>query len=420
MATHKRKSPRKHRTESYKGFKLRLFVPEAGDRHKTPFWIADNCNRTKRVRASFKTLEDAKLFVDQKSVEVENHGKAAYALKPAQRIEAVKAFQKVGGRASLLDAVEFWAKHHPDGATVTLSEMLTEWIEELDRGGRRPPTIREARNRGGVFVSAIGGDTPCAALTGETVRGFVEGLDCAPATRNGWRRVLGTFFEFCIRRKVMHSNPAHEVEVVKRDEAMPVFLPVKQIERFMAKAEELHPEIVPALAVMFFAGLRPSEVGGQYGLAGTGTVMGGLQWEDVNLADRIIRVNPETSKNRRTRLVDISDNLLLWLAKHYRASGPVAPPPPTFKRYRQDIMEAVKMKAWTPDIARHSYASYFYAKHQDVGRLQAQMGHTGDAAILFNHYRGLATKAEAEKFWGIVPEGTAQENGMIQLATAGA
>ena len=28
MATHKRKSPRKHRTESYKGFKLRLFVPD--------------------------------------------------------------------------------------------------------------------------------------------------------------------------------------------------------------------------------------------------------------------------------------------------------------------------------------------------------------------------------------------------------
>ena len=420
MTTNKRKSPRKHRTVAYRGFKLRQIIPKPGDTHKSPFWMADNCDRKKRVRASFKTLEDAKLFVDQKAVEVENHGRAAYALTPGQRIEAVKAFQSMAGRSSLMDAVQFWQAHHPDGTAVPLGQMLAEWIRELQRGGRRPPTIREARNRGGVFVREVGEGVPCATVTGETVRRFIEGLDCAPATRNGWRRVLGTFFEYCIRRRVVHANPVREVEMVKRDEGMPEFMPVKMVERFMAKAEELHPESVAAFAVMFFAGLRPSEVGGQYGLAGTGSVLGGLQWKDVNLAERVIRVNPETSKNRRTRLVDISDNLLVWLTKHYRANGPVAPPPPTMKRMRQDIMAAVKMKAWIPDICRHSFASYFYAKHQDVGRLQAQMGHTGDAAVLFNHYRGLATRAEADRFWDIAPSDAAQGGQVVQMARKGA
>ena len=91
MTTNKRKSPRKHRTVAYRGFKLRQIIPKPGDTHKSPFWMADNCDRKKRVRASFKTLEDAKVFVDQKAVEVENHGRAAYALTPGQRIEAVKA-----------------------------------------------------------------------------------------------------------------------------------------------------------------------------------------------------------------------------------------------------------------------------------------------------------------------------------------
>lgn len=83
-------------------------------------------------------------------------------------------------------------------------------------------------------------------------------------------------------------------------------------------------------------------------------------------------------------------------------------------------MEAVKLKAWTPDICRHSFASFFYAKHQDVGRLQAQMGHTGDAAVLFNHYRGLATKAEADRYWAVAPADAAQDVQVLQLATKGA
>ena len=253
---------------------------------------------------------------------------------------------------------------------------------------------------------------------------------------------------------------------------IPEFMPVKTVKNFMAKAEELYPESVPALAIMFFAGLRPFEVSAQYGLepaelteardsvaalnkrlkdvkpgsraekeariaadaarqkltalmesnkkarGRAPATLGGLDWSNVNLAKKFIRVRPETSKTGVGRLVDISDNLLLWLTKYYKATGPVAPAPVTLIRHRRNIMKNVGLKKWLPDVARHSYATFHFAMYENQDKLQSQMGHAGKAYILTKHYKGLATKQEGEEFWSIKPAGAV--DGHMQLATKGA
>jgi hypothetical protein len=45
---------------------------------------------------------------------------------------------------------------------------------------------------------------------------------------------------------------------------------------------------------------------------------------------------------------------------------------------------------------------YYLAKHQDAAKTALQMGHVR-MDVLFNHYRELVTRDDAEKYWNIAP-----------------
>jgi hypothetical protein len=51
---------------------------------------------------------------------------------------------------------------------------------------------------------------------------------------------------------------------------------------------------------------------------------------------------------------------------------------------------------------RHSFGSYYLALHEDAPRTALQMGHL-QTAVLFNHYRDLVSREDAEAFWSLVP-----------------
>jgi hypothetical protein len=51
---------------------------------------------------------------------------------------------------------------------------------------------------------------------------------------------------------------------------------------------------------------------------------------------------------------------------------------------------------------RHSFASYHLALF-GAEKTIAAMGH-GDYTMLFQHYRALVTKAEAERFFGLISD----------------
>ena len=58
---------------------------------------------------------------------------------------------------------------------------------------------------------------------------------------------------------------------------------------------------------------------------------------------------------------------------------------------------------WPPDVLRHTFASRHHAQHQDEASLKARMGHGELSDMLHQHYRTLATSAEAARFWGLRP-----------------
>jgi len=62
-------------------------------------------------------------------------------------------------------------------------------------------------------------------------------------------------------------------------------------------------------------------------------------------------------------------------------------------------------KVWRLCRARHnthSFSTYHLAMHEDARLTEMQLGHRSDD-LLYTHYRALATKAEARKYWAIAP-----------------
>ena len=53
------------------------------------------------------------------------------------------------------------------------------------------------------------------------------------------------------------------------------------------------------------------------------------------------------------------------------------------------------------DILRHTAASMLMAEWEDEGKAAASLGNS--PTILHAHYRELVSRAEAKRFWGIVP-----------------
>jgi hypothetical protein len=62
---------------------------------------------------------------------------------------------------------------------------------------------------------------------------------------------------------------------------------------------------------------------------------------------------------------------------------------------------------------RHSFCSFHFVLHANENLTAAQAGNS--PAMIHAHYKGLATKAEAEKWFAVAP---AQAGNVISLDTA--
>lgn len=52
---------------------------------------------------------------------------------------------------------------------------------------------------------------------------------------------------------------------------------------------------------------------------------------------------------------------------------------------------------------RHSFGSYHYSLHGNPLETSRLLGHKASDQVLFDHYRALATKAQAEAYFLILP-----------------
>ena len=164
------------------------------------------------------------------------------------------------------------------------------------------------------------------------------------------------------------------------------FLKPKEVRALLANASE---EILPGLAIGFFAGVRKAE-------------LDRMDWSEIDFTQGHIEVTAAKSKTAARRLIPMQPNLKKWLQHRRKISGPVMPTEMVWRNRLADAMKAAKLEQWPHNAPRHSFASYRLADTQDAPKVSLELGHDRPETI-FEHYRALVTPAAAKVYWKIAP-----------------
>ena len=228
---------------------------------------------------------------------------------------------------------------------------------------------------------------------------WLRGLPVAAPTRNNFRRVLVTAFNFAVEHGYASTNPAEKAAKAKQIETSVGILTVTQTAKLL---ESANTDILPSISIGAFAGLRRAEIER-------------LEWSDVNLSSGYIVVRASKAKSARRRLIKIQPNLRAWLTPHMKLSGKV--PPPNFSVRMDEARSAAEIHEWPQNALRHSFASYHLAHFSNAAELALEMGHT-NADLIFSSYRELVEPATAKNYWKIMPSGAGEKAKANALAAS--
>ncbi|WP_009962992.1 tyrosine-type recombinase/integrase [Verrucomicrobium spinosum] len=158
--------------------------------------------------------------------------------------------------------------------------------------------------------------------------------------------------------------------------------------RFLAAVRE---EYRAGCVLGLYAGLRPYE-------------MCRIEWRDVQVSERRIRISARVSKIRRARMIEGIPAIIWTLLKPLaKAEGRVMPGSDdviAVYRYVHERARAGKAAGVQlhHDIFRHTFATYYAAWTGHAAMCSRILGHY-KIRTLAAHYDGVATKAEAKEYF---------------------
>jgi integrase len=348
----------------------------------------------KRIRETFKTGEAAQTRAEQLRAAHANEGAAAFNLSADVRHEAAKAAEKLMPfKATITEAVDYYVDHVlAFRNTPAVNAIIAEIVETKRTNGRREKTIlsfrtrceRFAKNFGERLLSSITPDEIRAWLTDETIHGTALGA----VSRVNYLVAIGNLFSYGLKRGYCDRNPAKLVDRPSRESGEVEFLTVEQIISLLLHAKGY--ELVPYVALGVFAGLRPEKE------------LRALDWPKINLGERTIRIDATLAKTRQRRVVEIGEALASYLVPYTKRRGPVVDMnTQEFRKRWESCRREAGVTPWRHDVMRHSYATYHLAAFNDIGKLSLQMGNSPQ--VIHSAYKGLVSKADAERFWNLRP-----------------
>lgn len=329
--------------------------------------------------------------------------------------EALRLASRTG--KPLNEVVQFAvARLCPEGGTKTLADLANEMIDMkrgwFERGDLRPASFRDFDDRAGKIRDEIG-SFPLPDLTKQILYDWLNGLDRAPRTKKNYRMILAEMLSYAKQKRYIAANPMEELtrQDIKEIEgaggasSQPEILsPADAQELLTAAFANPDLDLGAAVALGLFGGIRTEE-------------LKRLAWDAVRLEDAapFVVIGPEIAKKRRIRNVPLPDCAVAWLRRWQR--GEKVTRSAHANDYQKRFMKLCRRAAitWSPNLMRHSFASYHYARNGNSIETARILGHRIDDATLFAHYRALATKEQGVAYFSIFPK-TAE--GVIEFSSA--
>jgi len=318
-------------------------------------------------------------------------------LTQRERVDVIDALDTLNGVASLRDAAVFFVQHQTvPSAAHSVQDLMAEYREAKRKANCRPWHLRTIEYRIGKFAEVFGKRSVTDISTDE-ITNWLDGYQSnrgeplSPVSRNNFLAYLNAFFNFAQKKGYAGANPVERIDRVHVDRHEIAILTPDEIRRLMVTARDHAPELIPYLAIAVFAGVRPTE-------------LQRLTWESVNFDLRYIHIAGGISKVRNERYVDMEDVLVKWLEPCRQTSGPIVVQDAySFTRLFNLVRERAGLKdTWTPDVLRHTYASYHVARYERKDKTALMMGHS--VKMLDKHYRRPLHRSDTTEFWSISPE----------------
>jgi integrase len=350
----------------------------------------------KRREMFFTSKTEAQVECDKLKARKDNFGLSLTALTPAKIAVAAECYKLLDPYdLNILDVVRSYVESHKQRIASKPFEEVFNLFAEMRQGKSR--YYRYAISQTKAKFSALHTRMICE-ISAADLRPV---LDLMPdSSRDTKMRVLRSLFNFAIKRQWMlpESNPIAQLDFSEKKNKEVETVPVDYVAGMLKHALENELLLVPFLTLGFFCGIRPD---GE---------LQKVEWRDVDLTDGVITIRPEVSKTKRRRFPQLSDNAIAWLNAYRqrggRMEGRVVPFSPAVlrKKRRANWKAAGDTARWIKQGMRHTFCSNWLAVHEDVNKLVLLSGHT-DAAVMWEHYHKGVKKAEAQRFWSIMPPG---------------
>jgi integrase len=350
-------------------------------------WRDDDGKRRFKFFASEKERDR---YITEARKKVAREGSALLDLSAADAVTMRKCLDLVGDPATVLQACQEWADKGKV-IPVKVSKAVEEYQAEKEAVGRDENYQRAKRAHFDRLKTFMPDEF--AIWTAQDARQWTLMLSdtFAPVTVENHVRTAIGFSRWCIRRGYMLENPFSDVPVPDVIRPEPEFLPVASVKDLLTTARDKYPDAVAYFALGAFAGLRSS-------------VCARLPVEAIHIKQRGILIPASHAKNKRRVYTDgYPDNLWAWLEWAEKNS------PEGFNlskrmwdRRRGQVAKKAGVKM-PHNALRHSFCTYHVAMEGDAGKTATLLTHRGNVAILYEHYRGNATREEGEAYFGIRP-----------------
>jgi integrase len=426
-----------------------IYGKQPGRPYYRLYWRArDASGKPRSHMVDFPTYGAAKKKGDAIVAELAK-GTRAVQLTPGQvndtvaSLERLQAFfQQTGRNVSLLRVVSEWcdssAKLHSKGNDRTVPEAIDGYLGNVasvtrydlgqavkdfikaeeprtksTNGERAQLSSKYAYNRGIMlrrFADTFPGHAVCdlakehldTFITSKTISEF------SAKSRNHHRAAIKQLLQWCVRKDYLPvTHRLFEADSMRPEHAnhseVHFYTPIEL--RTLLEASEGPMQAM--IAIGGLAGLRTAE-------------LMRLTWEDVWRVRGHIEITAGKAKTRQRRLVEVCPALASWLRPFRKfTNGKVCPLTAASAEviWQQQFAKLCENAGVTRKAngLRHSYCSYHFALHGNENLTAKEAGNS--PTMIHSHYKGLATTAEARKWFAVKPATTANVIPLLKTAT---
>jgi integrase len=369
-------------------------TPRKERRSNGDYWVVSLGRRHtggRRQRRYFSSRKEAMVFVAQAEESRHRLGCEAFILPMALRAEALVCSQRLKPfNATLTQAVEFFIQNMPRAESAKSIEQLKEvFLKSRKAMNCRPRTIVQYESYLRVICTDFG-KVDVTRLLRQDIEDWLEESEWSPRTRKNYLVTLTTILNFAVGKGYRADNPAARIDRPILDDRPVGILTVEQASRLLRVAKESGSEMLPAVAIGLFAGLRRSEIFA-------------LDWSEIDFEHLTIEVKGIKAKTRQRRLVSVADNLLAWLNLRRKTNGPICPEGniDVFSERLRALAVKAAIAPWPHNAMRHSFGSYLLGKTKDENLTASEMGNSPE--VIIKHYRALVRASDVKRYWSIAP-----------------